>query len=82
MSSSSEPISSARSITARLELPRSNCSPRVKYAVVANITMKPTTRSAVREKMATILMLEILRKTAMIFPTSTPLIGSLSGRRT
>ena len=49
MSSSSEPISSARSITARLELPRSNCRPRVKYAVVANITTKPTTRSAIRE---------------------------------
>ena len=49
MSSSSEPISSARSTTARLELPRSNCNPRVKYAVVANITTKPTTRSAIRK---------------------------------
>ena len=82
MSSSSEPISSARSITARLELPRSNCSPRVKYAVIANITTKPITRSAIREKLATMLTLDILRKTAMIFPTSTPLTGSLSGRRT
>ena len=48
MSSSSAPISSARSTTALLELPRSSCSPRVKYAVVANIITKPITRESVR----------------------------------
>ena len=48
MSSSSAPISSARSMTALLELPRSSCSPRVKYAVVANIITKPITGESVR----------------------------------
>lgn len=43
MSSSSVPISSARSMTDLFELPDSICSPRVKYAVVASITTKPNT---------------------------------------
>ena len=44
MASSSSPISSARSVTARLEEPTNICRPRTRYAVKDSITTKPTTR--------------------------------------
>jgi len=80
MLSSSFPISSALSVIARFEEPKRSCRPLTIHAVTASMTTKPITRYHVKSirEWADI----YLRNTAMILPTSTPLIGGDKGKST
>lgn len=78
ISSVSLPISSARSVIARLDEPSRSWRPRVRYAARAIMTMKPMTEGC-QVHGSTGFKKGNLLKTAMIFMTSTMPIEGLKG---